>query len=56
MEMMYTLIANALQEMGMEKDHHPTDYLNFFCLGNREVKPENVSVPSTPADENSPLV
>lgn len=36
MEMMYTLIAEALKEEQLEDTHHPTDYLNFFCLGNRE--------------------
>ncbi|MCO5576766.1 hypothetical protein L7F22_030585 [Adiantum nelumboides] len=53
MEMMFTLIANALQETGKDKDHHPTDFLNFFCLGNREVISDNGSAPSTPRDEKS---
>ncbi|KAJ9448882.1 Phospholipase D alpha 1, partial [Diplonema papillatum] len=35
-EMMYTMIAAALKESG--SSGHPTDYLNFFCLGKREPK------------------
>ncbi|ONK78091.1 uncharacterized protein A4U43_C02F14220 [Asparagus officinalis] len=36
MAMMYKLIAQAIQEVGASS--HPTDYLNFFCLANREEK------------------
>ena len=58
MEMMYLLIAKALEEMGLDKEYHPTDYLSFFCLGNREEKDEdnpnkNEAPPSTPVDENT---
>lgn len=52
MEMMYKQIALALHATG-KKDESPTDYLTFFCLGNREIKtpdelpphqlPENLS-------------
>jgi hypothetical protein len=35
-EMMYSKIAEAIAEAGL-RDAHPTDYLNFFCLGKREV-------------------
>ena len=38
MEMMYTIITNALREMNLDKQYNSTDYLNFFCLGNRELK------------------
>ncbi|XP_068652263.1 phospholipase D alpha 4-like [Aristolochia californica] len=34
MSMMYRLIAEAIQETGNPAD--PRDYLNFFCLANRE--------------------
>uniref|UniRef100_J3LPF0 Phospholipase D n=1 Tax=Oryza brachyantha TaxID=4533 RepID=J3LPF0_ORYBR len=34
MEMMYNDVAVAIQAKGIRAD--PTDYLNFFCLGNRE--------------------
>ena len=32
--MMYKLIGDALKAQG--SPDHPRDYLNFFCLGNRE--------------------
>jgi len=34
--MMYRLIGDALKAKG--SPDHPRDYLNFFCLGNRETK------------------
>ncbi|KAF5453331.1 hypothetical protein F2P56_028240 [Juglans regia] len=36
MQMMYETIYNALVEVGLEGAFSPQDYLNFFCLGNRE--------------------
>ncbi|KAG6418851.1 hypothetical protein SASPL_121057 [Salvia splendens] len=36
MQMMYETIYNALVEVGLDKEQEPQDYLNFFCLGNRE--------------------
>nr|GEZ39126.1 phospholipase D beta 1-like [Tanacetum cinerariifolium] len=36
MQMMYDVIYKALQEMGIENEREPQDYLNFFCLGTRE--------------------
>jgi phospholipase D1/2 len=33
--MMYSKIARALKENGRSNEH-PRDYLNFYCLGNRE--------------------
>lgn len=53
MEMMYTLIAEALTEAGLDDEYHPTDYLNFFCLGSRELKPESEPDPKVPPTENS---
>ncbi|KAF8393218.1 hypothetical protein HHK36_021459 [Tetracentron sinense] len=44
MEMMYTDIADALQAKGLEAN--PRKYLNFFCLGNREVKKNGEYTPS----------
>ncbi|CAK7346107.1 unnamed protein product [Dovyalis caffra] len=35
MQMMYEVIAKELKSMNLENSH-PQDYLNFFCLGNRE--------------------
>lgn len=34
--MMYGLVGEALKAKG--SSDHPRDYLNFFCLGNRETK------------------
>ncbi|XP_044499628.1 phospholipase D delta-like [Mangifera indica] len=34
MQMMYNVVARALKDMQMNA--HPQDYLNFYCLGNRE--------------------
>jgi hypothetical protein len=36
MQMMYEIIYEALKEVGLENQYEPQDYLNFFCLGNRE--------------------
>ncbi|GFY92407.1 phospholipase D beta 1 [Actinidia rufa] len=36
MQMMYETIYKALVEVGLEGTFTPQDYLNFFCLGNRE--------------------
>jgi phospholipase D1/2 len=36
MKMMYGVIADALKDVGKLGERHPQDYLNFFCLGNRE--------------------
>ncbi len=36
MKMMYGVIAAALSDVGLLGEHHPCDYLNFYCLGNRE--------------------
>ncbi|KAL9663347.1 hypothetical protein QQ045_018732 [Rhodiola kirilowii] len=37
MEMMYETIHKALVEVGLDQEYEPQDFLNFFCLGNREV-------------------
>ncbi|KAF7069192.1 hypothetical protein CFC21_074856 [Triticum aestivum] len=36
MSMMYKIIADALESQGLV-DSHPQDYLNFYCLGRREL-------------------
>ncbi|KAL2547373.1 Phospholipase D beta 1 [Forsythia ovata] len=38
MQMMYETIYKALVEVGLENEYEPQDYLNFFCLGNREAQ------------------
>ncbi|XP_064934920.1 phospholipase D gamma 1-like isoform X2 [Musa acuminata AAA Group] len=43
MQMMYETIYTALKEVGLENTYEPQDYLNFFCLGNREVPDVNNS-------------
>lgn len=35
MQMMYEIIAKELKSAQLE-NAHPTDYLTFYCLGNRE--------------------
>ncbi|XP_058067685.1 phospholipase D alpha 1-like [Magnolia sinica] len=40
MEMMYGIIADAIQDVGLRGKVYPSDYLNFFCLGNRELARE----------------
>ncbi|KAI5665472.1 hypothetical protein M9H77_15325 [Catharanthus roseus] len=43
MRMMYKLIGKAIQESG--EQGHPSDYLNFFCLANREKEIKGEFVP-----------
>ncbi|XP_057525514.1 phospholipase D beta 1-like isoform X1 [Amaranthus tricolor] len=40
MQMMYEIIYKALEETGMNSIYEPQDFLNFFCLGNREASYE----------------
>ena len=58
MQMMYETIYKALVEVGLETAFSPQDYLNFFCLGNREAIDmyENITVSGTPPPANSPQV
>ncbi|KAJ8459367.1 hypothetical protein OPV22_032293 [Ensete ventricosum] len=39
-QMMYEIVAQALKFMNLE-NAHPQDYLNFYCLGNREEAPKD---------------
>jgi phospholipase D1/2 len=49
--MMYAMIGNAIRSAGI-KDASPTDYLMFFCLGNREQSvPSDLATP--PADSEA---
>ncbi|GAB4842451.1 Phospholipase D alpha 4 [Ancistrocladus abbreviatus] len=43
--MMYRLIGEAIEEIGEAELAHPRDYLNFFCLANREGEREGEFVP-----------
>ncbi|KFK29154.1 hypothetical protein AALP_AA7G096000 [Arabis alpina] len=40
MQMMYEIIAREIRAMNLE-NVHPRDYLNFYCLGNREELPSD---------------
>lgn len=42
MQMMYEVVAKELKAMKVE-NAHPQDYLNFYCLGNREKLPDTLS-------------
>lgn len=57
MQMMYGLVAEELKKMQIEGSH-PHDYLNFYCLGNREELPTKEMSRSTsqlPANGDSSL-
>ncbi|KAL6130812.1 hypothetical protein ACLB2K_069191 [Fragaria x ananassa] len=55
MQMMYETIYKALVEMGLGGAFCPQDYLNFFCLGNREaIDVNNTSVSGSPHAANTP--
>ncbi|XP_010523062.1 PREDICTED: phospholipase D beta 1 [Tarenaya hassleriana] len=57
MQMMYETIYKALVEMGLEGAFTPQDYLNFFCLGNREtVDGIDHSGTGSPSSANTPQV
>ena len=56
MQMMYQTIHKALVEVGLDGQYEPQDFLNFFCLGTREVADGTVSVynsPRTPPKSNA---
>ncbi|KAK4416876.1 Phospholipase D delta [Sesamum alatum] len=52
MQMMYQVIANEIKSMQLS-DSHPLDYLNFFCLGNREQFTDTAAQVSGDADKVS---
>ncbi|GMY09435.1 phospholipase D beta 2-like [Fagus crenata] len=55
MQMMYETIYKALVEVGLEGAFSPQDYLNFFCLGNREaIDGYDTTVPGSPTPANAP--
>ncbi|KAI4356863.1 hypothetical protein L6164_000849 [Bauhinia variegata] len=55
MQMMYETIYKALVEVGLEAVYTPQDYLNFFCLGNREIMDmsENTTAGAAPPVNSS---
>ena len=54
--MMYDTIYKALVEVGLEDAYTPQDYLNFFCLGNREVNDSDNSSAEPSNNANNPQV
>ncbi|CAN6300351.1 unnamed protein product [Urochloa humidicola] len=53
MQMMYETIYRALKEAGLDDIYEPQDYLNFFCLGNREVA-DSTSTSNASNSANNP--
>lgn len=51
MQMMYELIAKEIKDANLD-NAHPTDYLNFYCLGNREEYQKKSSGSSSQASSN----
>ncbi|EEE60272.1 hypothetical protein OsJ_13309 [Oryza sativa Japonica Group] len=54
MSMMYKIIADALQMQGLV-EAHPQDYLNFYCLGKREVAAGDSMSQTSLCNDNSTL-
>ncbi|KAL9269469.1 Phospholipase D beta 1-like protein [Drosera capensis] len=54
MQMMYETIHKALVEVGLEDAFVPQDFLNFFCLGNREAGDGNYTDIGSPHAPNTP--
>ncbi|KAJ8513273.1 hypothetical protein OPV22_003707 [Ensete ventricosum] len=52
MQMMYETVYTALKEVGLDDTYEPQDYLNFFCLGNREAP--DLAIISQNATANTP--
>ncbi|KAJ0234735.1 C2 domain-containing protein [Hirschfeldia incana] len=46
MQMMYEIIAREIKHMDLE-NVNPQDYLNFYCLGNREELPSDINCVSS---------
>lgn len=53
--MMYEIIAKELKAVNF-KDSHPQDYLNFYCLGNREELSKDELQSNGHSSERSPVV
>jgi hypothetical protein len=58
MQMMYEIIYDALKEVGLENQYEPQDYLNFFCLGNREAldREDNLEAINSTSAKTTPQV
>lgn len=53
LDMMYKIVAQALEAKGLSTQFSPKDYLSFFCLGNREVRLGGEYVPPDSPSENT---
>lgn len=51
--MMYAIIAETIRDTGLDTQVKPTDYLNFYCLGNRETKKPGEAAPLNPPEPKS---
>lgn len=56
MAMMYKIIAKALEDAGLSDQYHPQEYLNFYCLGKREVSSEQNPSQINQQSDNRTLV
>ncbi|KAK1262283.1 Phospholipase D delta [Acorus gramineus] len=54
MRMMYEIVGRELKSAQIENSH-PQDYLNFYCLGNREELPKDSAQSTDQQPDNSPL-
>lgn len=51
-QLMYDIVGRELKSLNIE-DAHPQDYLNFYCLGNREELPKsNGEAKDQPSEKN----
>ncbi|XP_058090856.1 phospholipase D delta-like isoform X1 [Magnolia sinica] len=51
MQMMYGIVAKELRSMG--SNSHPQEYLNFYCLGNREELPKEMKQSTSQLSHNT---
>ncbi|KAG4119573.1 hypothetical protein ERO13_D11G088400v2 [Gossypium hirsutum] len=54
MSMMYETIYRALVEAGLDSTCVPEDFLNFYCLGNRELDGYQPPIDESPKAANTP--
>lgn len=53
--MMYNIVAQELKSIDL-KDSHPQDYLNFYCLGNREEPQKDINQSTNQPPQNGDKV
>ncbi|XP_015878934.3 phospholipase D delta [Ziziphus jujuba] len=47
MTMMYRIVTQALESVGLSEQYHPREFLNFYCLGKREASSASSSSSSS---------